>query len=323
VIIGFIVALAIPLGWPQAQPQKKLGDGLDVLWTEPGDVASLDFSYGVGGPEGQPQPPFRFVNEDASGTNPKVNVMDANGRKWNVKWGEEANPSTFCSRLLWACGYFSQTEYFLAKGQINDARRLQRAQTFIAKDGSFVNARFQLRAESPKYLKGEHWTWTTNPFVGTHQLQGLKILALLVSNWDTKESNLTIFEAEANGTEERRYLYVDDDWGASFGRWGNIMSRSKWDCKGFTAQTANFVKRLDDGSLHWGFKGKNHKDVTSEITVDDVRWLLQYLGRVTDTQIRVGLAASGATPERVNCFAPALRDRIEQLQRVSAEVPVQ
>lgn len=294
-------------------------EGLNVLWTDPGDVASLDFRYGIGGIGRQPEPPFRFLNEDSSGSNPKVNVVDAGGTKWNVKWGHEASPSTFCTRLLWACGYFAETEYFIAQGYINGAHDLKRAHPFIAKDGSFTNARFQLRTDSPEFLKRTHWTWTKNPFLGTPQLQGLKILLLLVSNWDTKKENLAIFEDDSTG--ERRFFYADDDWGASLGKGGNIITWTKWDCPGFAEQTAHFVKLLSDGSLQWGFKGKNRKDVTSDITVQDVQWLLQYLGQVTDAQIRTGLVASGATPEKVDCYASALRQRIEQLQRVSAEPP--
>src|SRR5262245_32129182 len=86
----------------------------NVLWVDPGDVASLDFEFGVGGPERQPQPPFTFVSEDMSGTNAKVNVTDGLGTNWNVKFGKEAHSSVFCSRLLWACGYYAQTEYFIA-----------------------------------------------------------------------------------------------------------------------------------------------------------------------------------------------------------------
>lgn len=51
-----------------------------------------------------------------------------------------------------------------------------------------MNGRFQLRSDSPKYLPGKGWTWLDNPFVGTRELQGLKILVLLVSNWDTKDA---------------------------------------------------------------------------------------------------------------------------------------
>jgi hypothetical protein len=290
--------------------------GQNVLWTDPGDVASYDFTYGTGGSERQPQPPFQFVNEDLSGTSQKINVTDARGTKWNVKWGREVRSSVFCNRLLWACGYAVETEYFVAQGRIDNVHGLSRAASKISRDGSFVDARFQLRSDSPKYLVRRHWTWKDNPFVGTSPLKGLKILLLLVSNWDTKEANNSIFEDDSSGVP--RTLYIDDDWGASLGKWGHTFTWTKWDCRGFTKQTPNFVKSRANGSLKWGFEGKNQDAVTSDITAEDVQWLLQYLGRVTDEQIRTGLAASGATPKEVDCYAQSLRQRIEQLQAVAA-----
>ena len=287
--------------------------GQDRLWADPGDVASYDFKYGIGGIDRQPEPPFEFIDEDFSGTSKKINVTDARGTRWNLKWGHEPRPSVFCTRLLWALGYFVETEYFVLQGTVNGTHDLKRASAKVSKDGSFANARFQLRSDSLKYLQDQHWTWTKNPFVGTPQLQGLKIISLLVSNWDTKEANLSIFEDSSAG--QPRYLYMDDDWGASLGKWGSTFTWSKWDCKGFAEQTRQFVRLGPNGSLHWGFNGKNHEVVTS-VTVQDVAWLLQYLGRVTDSQIRTGLTASGATPEEVNCFSRSLEDRIEQLQHL-------
>jgi hypothetical protein len=298
----------------EKRTSKVLSPGQNLLWIDPGNVASYDFTYGIGGSESQPQPPFEFVNEDFSGTSKKINVTDAQGTKWNLKWGHEPRPSVFCTRLLWALGYLVETEYFVPQGRVNDVHGLKRAGVKVSKDGSFIDARFQLRSDSRKYLEGQHWTWTKNPFVGTPQLQGLKIMLLLVSNWDTKEPNLSIFEDNSTGVH--RYLYMDDDWGASLGKWGNRFTWSKWDCKGFSEQTRNFVKRDVNGSLQWGFVGKNQEEVTS-VNVQDVQWLLQYLGRVTDEQIRTGLATSGATPKEVECFSRSLRDRIEQLQQVS------
>ena len=99
---------------------KALDPGQNLLWIDPGDVASYDFTFGIGGSESQPQPPFEFVNEDFSGTSKKINVTDARGTKWNLKWGHESRPSVFCTRLLWALGYFVETEYFLQKGRVND-----------------------------------------------------------------------------------------------------------------------------------------------------------------------------------------------------------
>ena len=305
---------------------EKLPPGENILWRDPGDVSSLDFRFGGGGPDGQPQPPFRFVSEDLSGTVSKLNVIDARDSSWNVKFGPEGRASAFCSRLLWACGYFAEHEYFLDQGRIDGVRGLKRAKSQVSDDGSFKNARFQLRADSPKYLNGHSWTWSQNPFSGTRELQGLKILALLVSNWDTKDardsvrskgvrvmdSNLGIFEDNSSG--QRRYLYADVDWGATLGRWGDKLSWSKWDCKGFAEETPLFVKGVENGVLEWGFRGKHRKDMTEGIRVDDVQWLLQYLGKITDEQIRNGLEASGASSNETACFTEALRKRIEQLQ---------
>jgi len=55
-------------------------------------------------------------------------------------------------------------------------------------------------------------------------------------------------------------------WGASLGKWDNTFTWKKWDCDGFAEQTAHFVKRGANGSLQWGFEGKNQKAMTSDIT---------------------------------------------------------
>jgi hypothetical protein len=316
---------------PHRETSKEtLEAGENVLWVDPGDPATLDFRYGIGGSERQPQPPFRFVDEDTSGTAPKINVTDDRGIAWNVKWGHEPRASTFCTRLVWACGYFVPAEYFIVEGRVDGVHGLKRAKSRISSDGSFRNARFQLRTGPPTYLEGHAWTWTNNPFSGTRQLQGLKILMLLVSNWDAKDardtappprgvlgmdSNLAIFLDDR--TSVRRYLYANVDWGASLGKWGGTLTWTKWDCNGFASQTSDFIKGVKDPRLRWGFNGKHRKDLTADITVSDVQWLLQYLGRITDEQIRIGLAASGATAKETACYTQALRQRIEMLQQTA------
>jgi hypothetical protein len=133
----------------------------------------------------------------------------------------------------------------------------------------------------------------------TPEFQGLKILMLLLSNWDAKDarnvanghtdSNLAIFADDSTG--ERRYLYSHDDWGATLGEWGNKLTWNRWRCKGFAEQTPDFVKGVESGWLKWGFKGKHRKDIAGDISVYDVQGLLKYLGRITDAQIRSGLEA--------------------------------
>jgi hypothetical protein len=305
---------------------KKLPAGQNVLWQDPGNVESLDLVWGIGGEAKKPEPPYSFVEEELSGTTPKVKVKDGKGTTWVVKFGEEAKPSVFATRLVWACGYTVEVEYLITHGQITGAHDLKRAAPWLQKDGAFSDGRFQLRADYPKFVTGHSWAWTNNPFLGTPELNGLKILVMLLSNWDTKDardlthgkevdSNLAIFQE--TGGDQPRYLYFDSDWGASLGRWGGIATRSKFECKGYSAQTQDFVQGSENGIVRWGYMGKHNEDIVKNIRVSDVQWLLQYLGRITDEQLRRGLAASGATPEEMDCYVRSIRQRINQLQAVA------
>ncbi len=302
---------------------EKFPPGDNVIWTDPGDVAALDLAYGIGGAQLQPQGPFTFMDEDMSGSNPKVFVTDANNRKWSVKWSKEAHSDVFSSRIAWACGYITQPEYFVGHGQIRGVNKpLKRAGSQIQGDGWFSSARFQLRNDDPRFLKEAGWSWINNPFRGSPQLHGLKVVMMLVSDWDNKDardqardSNLAIFQQ--NGPKGPRYEYFIADWGGSMGRWGGVAGRDKWDAKGFAEQTPDFVKGVHDGVVEWGYVGQRTHDQVRDIRVSDVQWLLNTLGRITDDQIRRGLASSGAAPEEIEVFGRALRDRITQLQKIA------
>jgi hypothetical protein len=76
-----------------------------VLWQAPGIVTMRDWIWGVGGEARAPQPPFEFGTEDLHGTNPKVRVRDAKGRRWIVKFGGESHGDVIAFRLLHAMGY--------------------------------------------------------------------------------------------------------------------------------------------------------------------------------------------------------------------------
>lgn len=308
---------------------KNLPPGQYILWQDPGEVETRDFVYGAGGEGNQPKPPFQFVTEETSGTTPKVKVKDAQGTTWVVKWGEEAKPSVFATRLVWACGYIVETEYMITRGQIVGVHGLKRAGSSVQKDGSFINGRFQLRSDHPKFLADSSWAWNSNSFRGTPEFNALRILVMLVSNWDTKDardfdssahdatadSNLAIFQdSDENGP---KYLFFISDWGASLGKWGSApLGRSKWDCKGYAEQTPDFVQAVEHGKVRWGYSGKHNDDIVKDIRVTDVQWLLRYLGRVTDEQLRRGLAASAATPDEMDCYLRSIRQRINQLQAI-------
>ena len=71
-----------------------------VLWREPPPMSDADWVWGPGGRERAPLPPFQFLKENMGGTNPKVNVRDARGALWVVKFGGEVHTEVFAARLL-------------------------------------------------------------------------------------------------------------------------------------------------------------------------------------------------------------------------------
>jgi hypothetical protein len=292
--------------------------GNSVLWHDPGPVERLDLRYGAGGPSLAPRPPFRFVKEDPSGTTPKVRVRDAAGREWVIKFAVEASPDTFGSRMAWAVGYFTEINYYVRGGRILGAHDLKRARKYVDPSGHFAGGRFQLRSKSPEYLGGVSWSWDGNPFIGTPQLNGLKILMMLLSNWDDKD----IRDAHRRGSNTAiyrdggRFLFFIDDWGGSMGRWGHYFTRTKWDPVDYYTESEQFV-RVKDAAIDWGYKGTHTDRMTDEIRAADVRWLLRYLGRLSDRQIYAGLIASGATRDQAGVFTQALRMRISQLREIA------
>ncbi len=298
----------------------------ESIWRDPGEVERLDFRAGPGGEGGEPAPPFTFVAEHATGSNPCLSVRDANARTWRVKWGDEVRSETFAVRLAWAAGFYAEAAYFVAEGKIEELKELGRARECVGEDCRFRDARFERDEGGVRKLFDEHgWSWDENPFVGTRELNGLKVLMMLTSNWDNKDvrdvargSNTAIFEHRLeDGSIEARYLIID--WGATMGRWGTPLTRTKWDCEGYAAQNPEFVLGVENGVVRWGYTGQRTEEATEGIKVEDVRWLQRYLGRITDGQLREGLLASGATVEEVECFTKAVRERINLLGRVAEE----
>ena len=296
-----------------------------AIWRDPGPPESLDLAAGAGGRDGAPAPPFRFVEEHTTGSQPCLSVRDARGRKWRVKWGEEVHTEVFASRFAWACGYFVEVNYFVTSGRIEGAETLQRTRQCVAEDGAFRDARFEL--DEPGVVKhfDEHsWAWNDNPFVGTHQLNGLKVIMMLLSNWDNKDvrdvargSNTAIFEYRMErNVLEARYLIID--WGAALGTWGNnVLSRGRWDCSAYAAQNEQFILGTDGDAVLWGYKGQRTADAVANISRSDVRWLNNYAGTLSDEQLSAGLRASGATETEIADFTAALRARLERLKEVA------
>jgi len=214
-------------------------------------------------------------------------------------------------------------------GEIQGAKDLTRAKACLDEHCRFIDARFELDEQGVvKHFDAHGWAWHENPFIGAPELKGLKILMMLISNWDNKDvrdiargSNTAIFECRTKFDElEARYLIID--WGAALGTWGtNPVQRGRWDPEAFAGQNALFVTGVSGDLVSFGYLGQRTGDITGNISLEDVRWFVRHSRHLTDDHLRAALTASGATSEETDLFTAALRARLNRLSEV-ADTPV-
>src|SRR5690242_13834177 len=119
VIIGAIVLLANSVVPGQKKKKDKdetqsLPNAPAVLWRAPTDITSRDLYLGPGGEAMKPKlGKVTYIKEDTGGHTKKWRVRDASGQEWVVKFGNEAQPETAASRLVWAAGYYTDVTYFV------------------------------------------------------------------------------------------------------------------------------------------------------------------------------------------------------------------
>jgi len=199
----------------KSKKNKPTPRGTPVIWHDR-RVESLDLLGGPGGREGRPDVRgLRLVREEKGGWSKKFRVRDASGREWVAKIGEEAQPETAAVRIVWAAGYVTETNYLAPCVHIPGAKADKKFER--CEGDGFRNVRFEARPKGIKRLGV--WEWKNNPFVGTRQLQGLKVLMALINNWDLKdENNVRLYEQRRGGRGEINFAI--SDLGATFGKEG-------------------------------------------------------------------------------------------------------
>ena len=279
---------------------KQLPSGQAVLW-EPVDTKSLDLYEGPGGAEMRPDlSSIRFIKEEKKGHNKKFRISDGSGRVWIAKLGREAQPETAAVRLLYGLGYKTEINYLVPT-------------LTIPGKGTFKNVRLEARPEDVKRL-GE-WKWRSNPFVGTKELQGLKMMMAFMTNWDLLDLQNEVLQV---GSESH---YIVSDLGATFGKLGNNnlpiflrLGRKTGSPKHYIKTT--FVEEVENGEVKLAFKGKNRKLIRG-FTIADARWLSDRLNRLSDQQIRDIFRAANYSPADVDTFARAVHNKIDELGRAA------
>lgn len=290
------------------------------LWRDPGNISQKDLYWGVGSPDGVPRPPFKFVKEDLKGSNPKVDVTDANGTIWTVKFEakrremSKVHCEVAANRIVGAFGYVVDEMYFVPSGMIEGATGLTRAKNSLGPDGSFKNARFKRRAKGEK--KDVYWNWNKNPFAGTRELSGLKILMIMLGNWDTKTNNNAVLEVPNENGRTEAWYYVSDI-GTAFGKLGTWpRRRTMWILEDY--QQGKLIKGINGDTVDFHYAGRSS---IGKIPLEHARWFARLLGQLSQNQVRKALEAGEATQAEIEGFSSKFMEKIGELQRAVGPQP--
>ena len=311
--------------WSQTEKDANTRDA--VLWTDPGDIGARDLFWGAGGKEGQPKPPMKFVSEDLHGTNPKFDVRDADGTKWRVKLGPEARPEVVATRLLWVVGYGANEDYFFPMVHVGDMpARLRRGQKLAGSRGDVPNVRLQRRFEGRK--KVGTWDWRQNPFYGTREFNGLRVMMALIRNWDLYAGNNSILRDK----EPDREIYEVSDLGSAFGdtRRDYKERNSVGNLKAY--RRGKLIAHIKPNSIDLAFprlpplgiifdvplyrEELHARWIGRNIPRGDAKWIGSLLSQLRREQIRDAFQAAGYEPSIVDSFTEVVLSRIQELNNL-------
>jgi hypothetical protein len=288
----------------QKKSKKTIPPGKRIMW-EKVNIPQRDLFYGPGGREMLPDlSKITFIKKETGGHNTKYRIRDGKGRVWVAKLGREAQPETAAVRLLWALGYKTEINYL--------------APTLtIPGKGTFKNVRLEARPENIERLG--NWDWRNNPFTGTNELQGLKIMMVLLKNWDIITVNNNILGTIGRNGQELHYIV--GDLGRTFGRLGNNNLPIIYRLGRTTGRPKHYAKSIlirdvEKGRIELSYKGKL-RGIFKNVTVSQGRWLADLLIQLDDKQIEDAFRAANYSATDIDILTRAVKSKINELDEAT------
>lgn len=301
---SMLIVLALPAaGIAQSdkdkkdKKEKKTYTGTPVLWKDPTDIQTRNLLLGAGGDSMKPDlSRITFIEQKTGGYSTKYRVKDGAGNEWVAKIGKEAQTDTAANRILWALGYETEIAYLVPHLKIEGK-------------AEFDNVRLEARPADVK--RTGTWSWENNPFKNSPEFRGLKILMLMINNWDMKDDNNQILAARDDTNAPLRYII--SDLGGSFGKTGGVISRSRNKPSDYVKAT--FIEKVKGDVIDFNYGGKNKK-LFEGLTVSDAHWLSELLSRLSDDQLKDAFRAANYSAEEVEQLSRAFKERANALASV-------
>ena len=268
------------------------------LWVEP--ERPRDLYWGVGGRALAPDPAatYTVIEMKRGGFSRGYTVKDSQGREWSAKFPPEASTEVVASRILWGIGYHQPPVYYLREWKAAKA----------ASPNPQLPARFRERTPAFHGLESDGtWSYYTNPFVGTRQLNGLLTVQAMLGNSDLKDLQNALYNL-TEPVEGARRWYVARDLGQTFGRTG-ALDPPRGDPDVF--DDTRFITGVEGGYVRFDYRGR-HKALFERISPADVRWVCQRLTALTDDQLQDAFRAAGYPKATADRFIRRLEQKIAE-----------
>ena len=154
--------------------------------------------------------------------------------------------------------------------------------------------------------------WKKNPFAGSREFDGLRVMMALLNNWDLKDVNNGILEIKSKTSPHQ--IYLVSDLGATFGTTGRSLTQAKSKGNLEEYRRSKFIRKVTDehvdfnvptrpslyslrvptyiSRVRMGWIGKH-------IPRTHAKWVGEELSKLSHEQIRDAFRSAGYTPEEV------------------------
>lgn len=231
-------------------------------------------------------------------------------------------------------GYFADESYYFDRAEISNLPALSRGQNFVEGKSIVRGARFEPKRKNVD--RGANWDWEENPFLKTRELDGLKVIMVLLANYDTRVANNKILTAQNSRTGILEARYVATDVGATLGKVGGLGGkRSKNSLADYREN--KFILGVDNGFVKFDYQTKPKgmgkfaslfkpsyrssqaakERAMRNITVENAIWIGSMLSKLSDDQLRDAFRAANYDAQTMEGFIQTIRERINQLNRLA------
>lgn len=169
-----------------------------------------------------------------------------------------------------------------------------------------------------------------NPFTGTREFNGLRVMMALMNNWDLKDDNNSVYQDDKSD----RQIFLANDVGATFGTNGLSWTRARSKGNIDSFKGSKFITRTSDTEVDFATPAAPNAYLAKtaglgvvpyaeragldwigrNIPRTDARWIASFLAQLTHQQLVDAFRAGNFPPDVIDMYVTLVESRIAELK---------